>query len=82
MQIANEEGYTHVFWSLAFVDWKVDQQKGWQYSYNNIMKQVHPGCVMLLHTVSKDNADALEKVIQDLKKKGYKFKSLDKFPKR
>jgi peptidoglycan-N-acetylmuramic acid deacetylase len=46
------------------------------------MKQVHPGCVMLLHTVSKDNADALEKVIQDLKKKGYKFKSLDKFPKR
>jgi peptidoglycan-N-acetylmuramic acid deacetylase len=81
MQIANEEGYTHVFWSLAFVDWKVDQQRGWQYSYDNIMKQVHPGCILLLHTVSKDNADALEQVIQDLKKKGYKFKSLDKFPK-
>jgi peptidoglycan-N-acetylmuramic acid deacetylase len=82
MQIAKEEGYTHVFWSLAFVDWKIDQQKGWQYSYDNIMKQVHPGCILLLHTVSKDNADALEKVIQDLKKKGYKFKSLDKFPKK
>jgi peptidoglycan-N-acetylmuramic acid deacetylase len=35
---------------------------------------------MLLHTVSKDNADALGKVIQDLKKKGYQFKSLDEFP--
>jgi peptidoglycan-N-acetylmuramic acid deacetylase len=32
---------------------------------------------MLLHTVSKDNAEALENVIKDLKKKGYKFKSLD-----
>jgi peptidoglycan-N-acetylmuramic acid deacetylase len=30
-----------------------------------------------LHTVSKDNADALEKAIQDLKKQGYTFKSLD-----
>ncbi|MGJ7911730.1 delta-lactam-biosynthetic de-N-acetylase [Neobacillus sp. LXY-1] len=77
MQIAKEEGYTHVFWSLAFVDWNINQQKGWQYSYDNIMRQVHPGCVMLLHSVSKDNADALEKAIKDLKKKGYKFKSLD-----
>jgi peptidoglycan-N-acetylmuramic acid deacetylase len=82
MQIAKEAGYTHVFWSLAYVDWNVNQQKGWQYSYDNIMKQVHPGCVLLLHTVSKDNADALEKVIQDLKKKGYKFKSLDDFPQK
>jgi peptidoglycan-N-acetylmuramic acid deacetylase len=81
MDIAKQEGYTHVFWSLAFVDWNVNQQRGWQYSYDNIMRQVHPGGVLLLHTVSKDNADALEKVIQDLKKKGYKFKGLDDFPK-
>ncbi|WP_342429880.1 delta-lactam-biosynthetic de-N-acetylase [Neobacillus sp. FSL H8-0543] len=82
MQIAKEEGYIHVFWSLAYVDWNVNQQKGAQYAYDSIMKQIHPGSVMLLHTVSKDNADALEKVIQDLKKKGYKFKSLDEFPKK
>lgn len=79
MQLANEEGYTHVLWSLAFKDWIVDQQKGWKYSYDNIMAQVHPGAVMLLHSVSKDNADALEKVIKDLKARGYKFKSLDDF---
>lgn len=79
LQIAKEEGYTHVFWSLAFVDWNINQQKGWEYSYANIMRQIHPGCVLLLHSVSKDNADALERVIPELKKKGYKFKSLDKF---
>ncbi|NRD78132.1 delta-lactam-biosynthetic de-N-acetylase [Bacillus sp. BRMEA1] len=77
LQIAKEEGYTHVFWSLAYVDWNINQQRGWQYAYDNIMKQVHPGCIMLLHSVSKDNADALEKAIHDLKKRGYKFKSLD-----
>ncbi|NEX80068.1 delta-lactam-biosynthetic de-N-acetylase [Bacillus thermocopriae] len=77
MQIAKEEGYTHIFWSLAFVDWHIGQQKGWRYAYDNIMSRVHPGCIMLLHSVSQDNADALEKAIQDLKKKGYTFKSLD-----
>ena len=82
LEVAKKDGYTHVMWSLAFVDWNVNQQKGWQYSYDNIMRQVHPGAVILLHTVSKDNADALDKVIKDLKKKGYKFKSLDDFPKK
>ncbi|WP_121610017.1 delta-lactam-biosynthetic de-N-acetylase [Mesobacillus foraminis] len=77
MQLAREAGYTHIFWSLAFVDWNTDQQRGWQYSYDNIMRQIHPGAILLLHTVSKDNADALEKAIQDLKKQGYTFKSLD-----
>lgn len=77
VKLAKEQGYTHVMWSLAFVDWKVNEQKGWQYAYDNIMRQIHPGAVILLHTVSKDNADAMEKALQDLKKKGYTFKSLD-----
>lgn len=77
IKIAKEEGYTHVFWSLAFKDWNVDQQRGWKYSYDSIMAQIHPGAVLLLHTVSKDNADALQTVIRDLKKQGYTFKSLD-----
>ncbi len=77
LKLAKKEGYTHVMWSLAFVDWEINNQKGWQYAYDNIMKQIHPGAVLLLHTVSKDNADALEQAIKDLKKKGYTFKSLD-----
>ncbi|ALC92366.1 polysaccharide deacetylase [Bacillus sp. FJAT-18017] len=74
---SKEAGYTHVFWSLAYVDWNVNQQRGAQYAYDNIMRQIHPGAVILLHSVSKDNADALEKVILDLKAKGYSFESLD-----
>lgn len=70
-------GYRNVFWSLAFVDWQTDQQKGWTYAYDNITRQIHPGAVILLHTVSSDNAEALPKVIDDLRKEGYAFKSLD-----
>jgi peptidoglycan-N-acetylmuramic acid deacetylase len=77
MAVARELGYCHVFWSLAFVDWQTNNQKGWKYAYDNIMKQIHPGAVLLLHTVSKDNADALAKAIDDLRKQGYTFKSLD-----
>jgi len=77
LKVAKEEGYIHVFWSLAYVDWHRDRQRGWRYAYDSIMKQIHPGAVILLHSVSKDNADALEKVIRDLKQRGYTFQSLD-----
>ncbi|MDF2605979.1 MAG: delta-lactam-biosynthetic de-N-acetylase [Bacillales bacterium] len=76
---ANELGYTHVFWSMAYKDWEINSQKGADYAYQQIMSRVHPGAIILLHSVSSDNADALEKVIDDLRKKGYIFKSLDDF---
>lgn len=77
LALSKKYGYQNVFWSLAFVDWKIHHQKGWQYAYDNIMNQIHPGAIILLHTVSKDNAEALDQAIQDLKKEGYRFKSLD-----
>ncbi|WP_085993174.1 delta-lactam-biosynthetic de-N-acetylase [Oceanobacillus senegalensis] len=77
LQWANELGLTHVFWSLTFKDWNTGDQKGWRYAYDQTMKQMHPGAIILLHAVSSDNAQALERIIQDLKRKGYEFKSLD-----
>lgn len=77
LQWTKELGYTHVFWSLAFADWKTDQQKGGAYAHKEIMSQLHPGAIILLHTVSSDNAEALKQVITDAKKQGYSFKSLD-----
>lgn len=77
LQTSKDLGYTTVFWSLAFVDWKIDAQRGWRYSYENIMQQIHPGAIILLHTVSKDNAEGLDNAIVELQKQGYIFKSLD-----
>lgn len=77
LALTKEMGYYNVFWSLAFLDWKVDQQRGWQYAHNNVMTMIHPGSILLLHAISKDNAEALAKIIDDLREKGYHFKSLD-----
>jgi peptidoglycan-N-acetylmuramic acid deacetylase len=77
LAISRRLGYSHVLWSLAFVDWHTDRQKGWEYAYDQIMSQIHPGAVILLHTVSRDNAEALAKVIDDLQDEGYEFRTLD-----
>lgn len=77
MRIARKEGYYHIFWSLAYKDWMVNEQKGAAYAHDEVLRQIHPGAILLLHTVSKDNADALDSIIIDLKKQGYVFKSLD-----
>lgn len=77
LKLADELGYTSVFWSFAYMDWDVNNQKGADYAYKSIMRRVHPGAILLLHTVSKDNADALGRVIDDMRKEGYHFASLD-----
>lgn len=77
LKVGNENGYRHLFWSIAFKDWLKDQRKGYEYSYNALMEQLHPGAVILMHTVAQDNAEALPKFIKDAKAKGYTFGSID-----
>ncbi len=82
LAITRDLGYTSVFWSFAYKDWDVKNQKGTEYAYAQITDGVHDGAVLLLHAVSKDNTQVLERVIQDLKAKGFRFKSLEEFGNR
>jgi peptidoglycan-N-acetylmuramic acid deacetylase len=82
LAVSQQLGYTNVFWSIAYRDWEPKNQKGWQYAYNNVMAQLHPGAVILLHSVSKDNTEALAKIIDDARGQGYQFKSLDEMKTR
>ncbi|WP_078501452.1 delta-lactam-biosynthetic de-N-acetylase [Paenibacillus selenitireducens] len=75
-------GYTSVFWSIAYKDWDTASQRGWKYAYDQVMKQIHPGAVILLHSVSKDNAEALASMITTAKEQGYEFKSLEHLEKK
>jgi len=77
LEVSRQVGYVSVFWSIAYKDWDTKSQRGAQHAYNSVMSQVHPGAVLLLHAVSKDNAEALGRIIDDARKKGYTFKSLD-----
>ena len=69
-------GYTSVFWSLAYADWDLNNQKGEQYAYEKVISRLHPGAVILLHSVSPDNVNALGRIIDEAKSQGYKFLSL------
>lgn len=80
LAVTKEMGYTNVFWSVAYKDWDTKVQRGAKYAYDNVIAQLHPGAVILLHSVSKDNADALGAIIDEARKQGYEFKSLDQLP--
>jgi peptidoglycan-N-acetylmuramic acid deacetylase len=71
--VTNKLGYRNLFWSFAYEDWYKDSHKGADYAYDIIMRNLHNGEVMLLHAVSRDNAEALDRVIKDAKAQGYEF---------
>ena len=77
LKVGNDNGYRHIFWSVAFKDWLKDERRGYKYAYDALMQQLHPGAVILMHTVAQDNAEALPKFIKDAKAAGYTFASLD-----
>ncbi|WP_342598990.1 polysaccharide deacetylase family protein [Psychrobacillus sp. FSL H8-0483] len=77
LEAANEIGHQHFFWSIAFIDWHRDQKKGGKYAYDQLMSQIHPGAIILMHTVSPDNAEGLPSFIKDARKMGYTFGTLD-----
>lgn len=73
-------GYKTVFWSMAYRDWIVDDQPGKAASYKHVTENIHNGAVILLHSVSKSNTEALEDIIKELKRQGYNFKLLTQYP--
>ncbi len=72
-------GYMSVFWSVAYDDWNTDNVRGKAYATEKVMSRLHPGAVILLHSVSKDNADALGDIIDKARAEGYLFKSLEEY---
>lgn len=76
LDLVNNAGYTSVFWSSAYADWDVNNLKGKQYAFDTVASRLHPGCVLLLHAVSKDNAEALGDIIDYARKEGYEFRQL------
>ena len=82
LAVSRELGYTNVFWSIAYKDWDTTRQLGWKYAYDKVMSQLHPGAVILLHSVSRDNAEALGKIIDDARSRGYEFKSLEQLERK
>ena len=70
LALTKEMGYYNVFWSLAFLDWKVDQQRGWQYAHNNVMTMIHPGSFYYFMQYQKIMQKHLQKSLMICARKG------------
>lgn len=81
VKLALDLGYKTVLWSSAYDDWNTNNQKGIDYAKKMIYNNLHNGSVILLHAVSKDNANVLAEAIDEIRNRGYEFKSLDDFEK-
>ena len=77
LRITKDMGYTNVFWSFAYQDWEQNASRGRAYAYDKVTNGLHGGAVILLHAVSRDNAEALGDIIDKARAEGYVFRTLD-----
>ena len=73
-------GYKTVFWSLAYVDWYVDNQPTAEQAYAKLLPRIHDGAIVLLHSTSKTNADILDDLLTKWENMGDRFASLEELP--
>ncbi|MBD9185345.1 MAG: delta-lactam-biosynthetic de-N-acetylase [Clostridiales bacterium] len=76
LTMAKELGYRTVFWSLAYVDWKNDDQPDPDASLSKLLRRTHNGAVVLLHSTSRTNAKILDALLTGWEKAGYRFGTL------
>jgi len=77
LQMAQQLGYSTFFWSLAYVDWNVDNQPTHVEAMSKLTERVHPGAVVLLHNTSKTNGEILDELLTKWEEMGYTFGTLE-----
>ena len=73
-------GYKTILWSLAYVDWYVDDQPTAEQAYAKLLPRIHDGAIVLLHSTSKTNAEILDDLLTKWEDMGYTFASLYDLP--
>lgn len=79
LELVQSVGYVSVFWSTAYDDWDTSKIRGKDYAVEKVMSRLHDGAVILLHSVSQDNADALGEIIDKARAQGYEFRALTQY---
>lgn len=76
LKMAQELGYSTIFWSLAHVDWDPDHQPDHAEAIDRLTARIHPGAIVLLHNTSKTNGEILDELLTKWEEMGYTFKPL------
>lgn len=76
LEMAQELGYSTIFWSLAHVDWNQDSQPSHEEALNKLTSRIHPGAIVLLHNTSSTNGEILDELLTKWEEMGYSFRPL------
>lgn len=76
LKMAQELGYHTFFWSLAYVGWYQDKQPTKDEAFGKLLKRIHPGAIVLLHSTSSTNAQILDELLTKWEEMGYTIKPL------
>ena len=76
LKLLNENGYTSVFWSMAYDDWDNSRQMDPERAKEKLLSITHDGAILLLHPTSATNACILGDLIREWRNMGYSFGSL------
>lgn len=79
LKMAQQLGYSTVFWSLAYVDWYTDDQPTPEQAFSKLLPRIHPGAVVLLHSTSSTNAEILDELLTKWEETGYSFGNLEAY---
>ena len=79
LKMAKELGYTTFFWSLAYVDWDVNNQPSHEEAIKKLTARIHPGAIVLLHSTSQTNGEILDEILTKWEEMGYTFRPLSDF---
>ena len=77
LEMAKAMGYKTFFWSLAYVDWYQDDQPTHEEAYSKLLKRIHPGAIVLLHSTSQTNGEIMDEMLTKWEEMGYTFGTLE-----
>ncbi len=75
LTLLTDLGYTSYFWSTAMKDWE-PRKNGADDAYNDIIGNLHDGNVILMHQASKENIEAMDRILKQIKSEGNEFGTL------
>lgn len=73
LAMTNDLGYKTVFWSFAYGDYEPTNEPSPEYAKKHILGHLHDGSMILLHAISRTNANVLGYIIDEAIKDGYEF---------
>lgn len=77
LKLVKSNGYSTIFWSVAYKDWENNKNINVNKSVDSVINHLHNGAIILLHTVSDENVEALPIIIDKIREEGYMISSLN-----